>query len=229
MAAIPGRGESAAGRLPRAGEPRRATLPVPAALAGLLPEGGLVSGSVVTYSGSSSLLAGLLAAVTADGGHAALVGVPRLGLLAAVEMGARLERLAVVADPGPDPIEVVSVLLDGLDLVVLGLGGAAVPPARARVIAARARNKGATLVVTDGRWSDPALRLDARIAGYDGLGPGSGRLRTVHLDVEVRAKARQPRRGRITLRPIAGRVEWITATPARSASAAPGEARGAAS
>ncbi|MFQ6330983.1 hypothetical protein ACLMAL_33295 [Nocardia sp. CWNU-33] len=210
MAAIPGRGAAAAERIPLGSELRRESLAVPPALAELLPDGGLAKGSVVAYNGTSSLLAGLLAAVTEGGGHAAVVGVPRLGLLAAVEMGAQLQRLAVVADPGPDPVEVAAVLLDGLDLVVLGLGGVAVPPVRARVIAARTRNKGATLVVTNGGWANPSLRLDTRVAGYAGLGAGRGRLRSVCLEVDVRSKAGPPRRGRIALRPRAGRVEWVS-------------------
>ncbi|MBF6337414.1 hypothetical protein IU450_16130 [Nocardia abscessus] len=209
MAAVPGRGESAAHRVPLDNGAPRAALPVPAALAPLLPDGGLVKGSVVAYTGASSLLAGLLAAVTERGGHAAVVGMPRLGLLAAVEMGAQLRRLAVISDPGPDPVEVAAVLLDGLDLVVLGLGGGAVAPARSRVIAARARNKGATLVVADGRWPGASLQLDARVAGYTGLGRGRGRLRSLGLTVEVRGKAGPPRRGRLDLCPNAGRVEWV--------------------
>ncbi|MFD6159481.1 hypothetical protein ACFWF7_43130 [Nocardia sp. NPDC060256] len=218
MAAIPGRGEATAERIPLDAELRRESLAVPPALAGLLPGGGLAKGSVVSYTGARSLLAGLLAAVTEDGGHAAVVGVPRLGLLAAVEMGAQLDRLAVIPDPGPDPVEVAAVLLDGLDLVVLGLGGTAVAPARTRVIAARARNKGATLVVTDGRWPGAALHLDARIAGYAGLGHGRGRLRSLGLEVEVRGKAGPPRRGRLDLRSNSGRVEWaLHETPTRTA------------
>ncbi|WP_107654264.1 hypothetical protein [Nocardia suismassiliense] len=228
MAAIPGRGEAAAERIPLDAELRRESLAVPPALAALLPGGGLTKGSVVSYTGARSLLAGLLAAVTEDGGHAAVVGVPRLGLLAAVEMGAQLERLAVIPDPGPDPVEVAAVLLDGLDLVVLGLGGTAVAPARTRVIAARARSKGATLVVTDGRWPGAALHLDARIAGYSGLGHGRGRLHSLGLEVEVRGKAGPPRRGRLDLRSNAGRVEWAAhETPTRTA--APVDAREAAS
>lgn len=177
IAAVPGRGESAAARLPTSEGVRRQTLPVPSALAELLPDGGLVTGSVVAYAGAGSLLAGLLAAVTAGGGHAAVVGMPKLGLLAAAEMGAQLGRIAVVADPGPDALEVAAVLLDGLDLVLLDLGGGAVAPARAKVIAARARNKGAVLVVTGGRWPAPSLRLGTRVAAYTGLRPRSRQAR----------------------------------------------------
>lgn len=45
--------------------------------------------------------------------------------------GADLSRLAVIPDPGTDPVEVAAVLVDGMDLVVLGLGGRRVPPTRA--------------------------------------------------------------------------------------------------
>ena len=184
-------------------------LPVPSALAWLLPESGISKGSVVTYSGAGSLLTGLLAAVTGNGGYAAVIGLPRLGLLAAAEMGADLGRLAVVAEPGPDPVEIAAVLLDGLDLVVLGLAGSAVPPSRTRVLAARARSKGSTLVVTGGDWSGSVLRIDSRVAGYSGLGRGRGRLCSVHLDVRVAARSAQVRTGRLDLCPHNGRVEWI--------------------
>ncbi|MBB5914726.1 hypothetical protein BJY24_003593 [Nocardia transvalensis] len=209
MAAVPARGAGATTRRSL----RREALPVPSALVELLPDGGLPKGSVVAYAGAGSLLTGLLAAVTGSGGHAAVVGLPRLGLLAAAEMGARLDRLAVVPDPGSDPVEVAAVLLDGLDLVVLGLGGLSVPPSRTRVLAARARSKGATLVVTGGAWSGPALRIESRVAGYGGLGRGCGRLRTLRLDVRVHARTAPPRTGSLELTPRAGRVEWIAAQP----------------
>ncbi|GAB2565898.1 hypothetical protein [Nocardia heshunensis] len=216
IAAVPARGVEAAAHVPVAAEPRREALPVPAALENLLPDGGLAKGSVVVYTGAGSLIAGLLAAVTSAGGHAAVVGMPRLGLLAAAEMGARLDRLAVVPDPGPDPLEVASVLLDGLDLVVLGLNGLAVPMSRTRVLAARARSKNSTLMVTNGSWSGSALHIDTRVTGYGGLGRGCGRLRTVRLDVSVRGRAAQPRSGHLALSPEGGRVEWVaTQGPAR--------------
>lgn len=125
-----------------------------------------------------------------------------------IVQGATPRELAVIADPGPDPAEVAAVLLDGLDLVVLGLDGVAVPPARCRVLAARARNRGATLVVAGGTWTNPSLRLDTRVTGYRGLDAGRGRLRSVCLDVRVSAKAGPTRQGRIDLCAKAGRTEW---------------------
>ncbi|WP_067543990.1 hypothetical protein [Nocardia crassostreae] len=209
MAAIPPRGAERSEQVPTAVRSRRESLPVPAALESLLPDGGLAKGSVVAYTGASSLLSGLLAAVTASGAHAAVVGLPRLGLLAAAEMGARLDRLAVVTSPGPEALEIASVLLDGLDLVVLDLNGASIPRTRTRVLTAKARSKNSTLLVTGGTWSGPALRIDTRIAGYTGLGRGCGRLRTVSLDVKVHSRSAQPRSGHLALCPDNGRLEWV--------------------
>jgi len=131
----------------------------------------------------------MVAAVTAAGGNAAIVGQPDIGLLAAVEMGADLSRLAVIPDPGTDPVEVAAVLIDGMDLVVLGLGGRLVSQTRARAVVARARIKGCTLLVTDGDWQGAPTRLQARVCGYeiaDSRGaptPGFGRISGVRLQI----------------------------------------------
>lgn len=148
-------------------------------LAGGLPVA-LPRGAVVVATGARSLTLSVLAAVTSEGGHAAVVGQPDIGVLAAVEKGADLTRLALVPDPGTDPIEVAAVLLDGMDLVVLGLGGRSVPLSRARAVTARARSKGCTLLVTGGDWQGARMRLEARVSGYD-LAPG--RIRKVQLSV----------------------------------------------
>jgi hypothetical protein len=164
-------------------------LPVPRWLAEALPTP-LPRGTVAVLAGARSLLLSMVAAVTAAGGNAAIVGQPDIGLLAAVEMGADLSRLAVIPDPGTDPVEVAAVLVDGMDLVVLGLGGRRVPQTRARAVVARARLKGCTLLVTDGDWQGASTRLDARVCGYEitagGRGtptPGFGRISGVRLQV----------------------------------------------
>src|ERR1700743_3413483 len=118
-----------------------ARLPVPQLLASVLPDA-LPRGTVALLMGARSLPLSMVAAVTAAGGNAAIVGQPDVGLLAAVEMGADLSRLAVIADPGTDPVEVAAVLVDGMDLVVLGLGGRRVPQTRARAVGSRGRLKG---------------------------------------------------------------------------------------
>ncbi|WP_204081130.1 hypothetical protein [Mycobacterium riyadhense] len=154
--------------------------PLPAGPA-LLPRG-----TVAVLSGARSLLLRMVAEVTAAGGNAAIVGQPDIGLLAAVEMGADLSRLAVIPDPGTDPVEVAAVLIDGMDLVVLGLGGRRVTRTRARAVVARARHKGCTLLVTDGDWEGAPTRLQARVCGYEITGggrPGFGRISGVQLQI----------------------------------------------
>ncbi|OMC26210.1 hypothetical protein [Mycobacterium colombiense] len=162
-----------------------AQLALPPWLADLLPAP-VPRGTVAVLSGARSLLLSMVAAVTAAGGNAAIVGQPDIGLLAAAEMGADLSRLAVIPDPGTDPVEVAAVLVDGMDLVVLGLGGRRVPPTRARAVVARARNKGCTLLVTGGDWLGAPTRLAARVCGYDITAdsrPGFGRIGGVRLQV----------------------------------------------
>jgi hypothetical protein len=165
-------------------------LPLPESLAELLPTS-LPRGTVAVLSGARSLSLSMVAAVTAEGGHAAIVGQPDIGLLAAVEMGADLSRIAVIPEPGADPVEVAAVLMDGMDLVVLGLGGRSVPAGRARAIVARARQKGCTLLVT-GDWQGASTRLEARVCGYEVTGPGRpgiGRISKVRLAMRARGRS----------------------------------------
>ncbi len=207
MAAMSGKGAAGTTSPQPTAAPRQALLPdsetllpVPESLADLLPKG-LPKGSVAVLSGARSLLLAMVAAVTSEGGHAAIVGMPDVGLLAAVEMGADLSRLAVIPDPGTDPVEVAAVLMDGLDLVVLNLGGRSVAPTRARAVTARARQKQCTLLVSNGDWPGASARLEARVCGFDVTGagagapiPGCGRISRVRLAMRGRGRASDPLR-----------------------------------
>jgi hypothetical protein len=174
-------------------------LPMPESWAELSPASGrypqpksLPRGTVAVLAGARSLPLSMVAAVTAEGGHAAIVGQPDVGLLAAVEMGADLSRIAVIPEPGTDPVEVAAVLMDGMDLVVLGLGGRSVPATRARAVVARARQKGCTLLVTGGDWQGASTRLEARVCGYEITGPGRpgcGRISRVRLAMRARGRS----------------------------------------
>ena len=169
-------------------------LPMPDSLAAQLPSG-LPRGAVAVLSGARSLPVGMAAAVTAAGGHVAVVGLPEFGLLAAAEMGADLSRMAMIPHPGTDPLEVAAVLMDGMDMVVLGLAGRSVPGTRARAVVARARQRGCTLLVTGGQWQGASMRMDARVCGYEITGSragvpvaGCGRISAVRLSVRARGR-----------------------------------------
>ncbi|MCH9666956.1 MAG: hypothetical protein K0U76_02425 [Actinomycetia bacterium] len=173
---------------------------VPDSLAELLP-GPLPRGTVAVLSGARSLELSMVAAVTAQGGHVAIIGQPDIGLLAAVEMGADLSRVAVIPEPGTDRVEVAAVLLDGMDLVVLALGGRTVSATRARAVVARARQRGCTLLITDGDWQGASARLDASVTGYEVVGagrgaptPGCGRISRVRLATRAQERSGGPAR-----------------------------------
>jgi antitoxin (DNA-binding transcriptional repressor) of toxin-antitoxin stability system len=132
----------------------------------LLPWSGLRRGATVAVTGGASLLLALLDGAMSTGGWAAVAGLPALGVVAAHEHGIPVARLALVPHPGPDWPVVVAALLDGLDMVVVA------PPANAdattvRMLAARARARGAVLVTTR-PWVGYDLTL--RSPGTDGLG-----------------------------------------------------------
>jgi hypothetical protein len=203
MAAVPGKvggGHWSVGASKGLLPESESLLPTPELLAELVPDA-LPRGTVAVLSGARSLPLSMVAAVTAAGGHAAIVGQPDIGLLAALEMGADLSRLAVIPDPGTDPVEVAAVLMDGMDLVLLGLGGRSVPTTRARAVLARARQKGCTLLVTGGDWQGASMRLEAQVCGYEMTGagwghqgdgppmPGCGRISRVRLSMRARGRA----------------------------------------
>src|SRR6266567_2449678 len=131
------------------------TLPVLAALRGLLPRGGLARGSVLAVAEFGLLCLALAAAASADGAWCGIAGIPEAGVLAAAGLGLDAERTLLVPDPGTAWPQVVASLLDGCELVLLR------PPARAP---AQVRLR----VVTQ-RWT--------------GLGDGHGRLRACCAEV----------------------------------------------
>jgi hypothetical protein len=164
-------------------------LPVAEPLARLLPAGGLRRGSTVALPpgpAATSLLFALIAEASAGGAWAAVVGRPGLGLVAAAEAGVRLERLALVPEPGPDLVAVVVALLDGMDVVAVA-GAERVRAAERQRLAARARQRGAVLVAL-GSWPGADLELACTDVGWHGLGTGAGRLRERRVGVRVRGR-----------------------------------------
>lgn len=159
----------------------RPPLAVPPGLAGVLPDG-LRRGAVVAVLGSTSVLLGMLAAACADGGWAAIVGHPSVGLLAAAEAGVDLQRLALIPQPGPDVAPVVAALIDGIDVVVIGDAVGLVDGDRRR-LAARARERGAALLSTQ-PWRGADLGLVIHPGPWQGAADGAGRLRSRTVTVE---------------------------------------------
>ncbi|MGH3897285.1 MAG: hypothetical protein ACRDTA_03350 [Pseudonocardiaceae bacterium] len=194
----------------------RPPFPVVEPLATLLPSGGLRRGSVVAVQGSTALLLALLAAATAQGVWAAVVGVGDLGVLAAAEAGVVVRRLALVPHPGPDPALVAAALLDGVGLVALSRADR-MPSGARRSLAARARQRGSVLLSL-GRWPGADVELSCRAEAWHGTEAGHGRLRIREVVVRVvgRGAAARPRTARLLLPGPGGAVAAGFATPART-------------
>ena len=173
-------------------------LPVARTLAGLLPSGALDRGSTVVVGGSTALVLALLAEASRSGSWIGLVGLPRVGVLAAHQLGLDLDRVVLVPAPGPDGPTVVAALLDGVDVVVVG--EAALTDADRRRLSARARERGAVLLSTT-FWPGAHVVLTVEASHWDGLGRGNGRLRDRRLTVRGggRGSAAQGWRTEVTL------------------------------
>jgi len=190
---------------------RERSLPVVGSLGEMLPGAALQRGTVVRVdgapgAGATSLAFALAAAATQAGewvGAVDLFGT--LGAEAAAAAGVALERFPIVR-LGSGAIErwatVVAALLDGVGMVLAEL------PRHARVgdarrLAARARERGAVLVVLPtaaAQWpGDVALHLVAEGGPWSGLEPGAGLLasRVLRLRVEGRGAAARVRRGEL--------------------------------
>jgi hypothetical protein len=201
---------------------REQTLPVVAPLTGLFPAAALPRGitATITGPGAASLALALAAAPSAAGSWTALVGLAGTGLAAAAELGVALERVAVVAPPAPAEWPgVVAALIGAFDLILMGPRHR-VPPAAARRLVARARERGTVLVFVTGplgagrldAWPEgPDLRLVLTGSVWHGLDDGHGHLRWRQIQVEAsgrRALAR-PRRVDLLLPGPAGRIEVV--------------------
>src|SRR5699024_64839 len=143
-------------------------LPVPSPLAELFPRASLRAGSSVAITGAAptSLLLALAAAAAGEEAWCAIAGMPDLGLRSALDAGLDPCRLAITAADGEQRPQVLSDVVDGAGVLVLGrarsadtLVLAAAPPGRADL----------TLTTTGGGWV--------------GLGDGSGRLRRRRVEV----------------------------------------------
>lgn len=182
---------------------RSQQLSVVPALAHLLPGGALQRGTVVGVGGSAgatSLALALAAGASRTGSWTAAVGFPSLGLVAAAELGIDLARFALVPQPGRQWATVAAALLDALDVVLVHPPGRVRSP-DARRLTARARERGAVLVVHGDRetWPEtPSVRLVAAGVEWQGMGEGFGHLRERRIDVVATGRGAAARERRVT-------------------------------
>ncbi len=169
-------------------------LPIHEAFAPALP--GLQPGRIVGCSGPAamSLAVAVASRAVVTGAWLAAVGVPMLGVEAAVELGVPLRRMVLVdGDHSPNAwVERVAAVADGFQIIVT------CPPRGAervlRKVRTRLQARGCVLVVVGS--DDPGMSCDVELATtaveWNGLGRGFGRLLARRCTVRVGGR-RMPR------------------------------------
>ena len=177
------------------------TLPVHESLVALLPA--LRRGSTVACDGRAgvSLALALVVAPSREGAWVGVAGLPELGIRAAAEMGVALERLVMITGDPPWS-DVVTAMIDGFDVVVLGqrvgqgngrLGGGAV-----RRLQARAQSRGVVMLTVGVPMFGADLQFTANDDEWVGLGDGHGVASGRRVLVELGGR-RVPRSRRATM------------------------------
>lgn len=185
----------------QAGAPPTRAIPTRADLSTLLP-GGLREGTVLQVRHSTSLMAAVAAEASAAGRWTAWVGWAGLNAELLSSVGLRLDRTALIPNPGTHWFAVTAALVDAMSVVIVRppRGAQVGSGERARLVA-RLRERGACILV-DGDWpgADAELRVDA--VHWMGLGAGVGVLQGRQLQVSARDRHGRVRRGQVLVEPL---------------------------
>jgi hypothetical protein len=183
---------------------REHLLAVPEPLRPLFPFGGLQRGWSVGFGGPGGWSTALAMAGSAlgDDGWMAVVGVEELGLVAAAELGARLDRLLLIESTGAARLAaVVASLLEVADVVALS-PRKPVGHRDARRLSARARERGAVLFHLDGgrNWPEALdVTVTATTERWEGVSRGNGHLRSRQLRLEARGRRSSAQRRQVSV------------------------------
>ena len=197
---------------------RDRTLSVLPAFEQLLPSAVVQRGSVVGCTGSAavSLALALAARPSAEGAWVGVVGLPSMGVAAAVELGVVPERLVLVAEPeqrfdDAQWADVLATMIDGFDLVVVGPGARQVRAGTARRLLARLQARGAVMVSVGSTEPFGAdLHFQATRTVWQGLGSGHGVAHARRAQVQLAGRrVPRPRQAELWLPGADGCVQLV--------------------
>ncbi|MDH3681875.1 MAG: hypothetical protein OEV40_18205 [Acidimicrobiia bacterium] len=183
---------------------REQLLSVPEPLLPLFPFGGLQRGQSVGFEGAGSTSVALTLAAAALGNDRwmAVVGMEELGLLAASELGVRLDRLLLIETTAAAQLApITAALVEAVDIIALN-PRKRVGPRDARRLTARARERGTVLFHLDGgrTWPEAMhVHITAEPEGWEGLGEGHGHLTQRRLSVATTGRRSSFRQRRISV------------------------------
>lgn len=178
---------------------REDVLPAPDSFSRFLPGAGLPRRAVALFQDQPLLIAESLAHVTSMGGHAAVVGWEDFSYAGVLDFGGVYENIIAVPHPGSEPLNVVAVLCEGLDLVIYRGPEIMLSPTRARPLLGKIRKGTAALMMVGTRVQSPALTVAAEITDYLGIGPGRGRIKAVEMHIQVTARGQVPTSGKVVI------------------------------
>lgn len=179
--------------------PKESIVAVPEIFSGFLPGGGLPRRSVTLLQDQPLLVAELLSHITAGGGYAAMIGWKEFSYAGVIAAGGVHENIIAIPDPGAEPLSVVAVLCEGLDLVIYRGPEITLSPVRARPLLGRLRKGTATLLMVGTRVQTPAVTVEADITNYLGIGAGEGRIRGIEMLIRVTVKGQAPASGTVMI------------------------------
>ncbi|WP_156812979.1 hypothetical protein [Corynebacterium caspium] len=156
-------------------------------LSSLLKGGGLARREIVAINDCPQLVVDVIAAVSQAGLQIAVVGWPELGLSEVAEKGV-LENIFAIPDPGAQGLQILSVLAEGMDLVIYRAGSDDSAKCLNRVANAKIRLGRAAIITVGAEISSPNARISAKVHDISGIGPGWGRIRDIELAVSVESR-----------------------------------------
>lgn len=166
-------------------------LPTVPVLARILPGGGLQAGAAYTVSNSTTLAMAMLAGPSGAGAWCSVIGIPTFSVEAAAGFGIALDKLVLVPHPGDQWLTVTAAMVDVVS-VVLTQAPRQVSPSDASRLMARLRQRGATLV-TMGPWPHSEATLSVTGSNWQGLGSGTGHLRSRRMRITASASTGRSR------------------------------------
>jgi len=173
------------------------TLPVHDALVELLPS--LQRGSTIACSGPAAVSLALVLSVapSQQGAWVGVAGLPELGVRAAADIGVALERLVMVTGD-PNWVDVLSAMIDGFDLVVIGQRVGRLASGAVRRLQARAQSRGVVMLTVGVPTLGADLHISTENSQWVGLGNGHGVASGRRVEVEVGGR-RMPRARRAAM------------------------------
>lgn len=152
----------------------------------------------------------MLAGPSGAGAWCSVIGLPTFSIEAAESFGIALDKLVLVPNPGDQWLSVTAAMVDVVS-VILTRAPKQVAPSDVSRLMARVRRKG-TALVTMGAWPQSDASLSVTGSNWQGLGSGTGHLRSRRMRITASASNGRSRTADLWL-PDLQRGPWAPSQP----------------